>query len=83
MIDGPYIEELNDSKFPLRGSTNQQIYFSTKNGREIQTISSTRAEDAKCILSGQNDFCRNPETLLLIVRFAEGNDANDTNQKVL
>lgn len=27
LIDGPYIEELNDSKSSLRGSTNQQIYF--------------------------------------------------------
>jgi anaerobic ribonucleoside-triphosphate reductase activating protein len=30
LIDGKYIEELNDNAIPLRGSTNQNIYYKNK-----------------------------------------------------
>ncbi len=50
LIDGKYIDEKNDNKIPLRGSTNQKIYYLTpnkqkeyekymkENGRKVQNV---------------------------------------------
>lgn len=37
LIDGRYIDELNDGKCVLRGSTNQQLYFFNQEKKEIYT----------------------------------------------
>ncbi len=46
LIDGPYIEQLNDNR-GLRGSSNQQIYYLTDRLRGVDLQGSPRAAEVK------------------------------------
>lgn len=53
LIDGPYVDTLNDNQVPLRGSTNQCIHYWNPNKRELYERYMARG---RCI---QNVFLNN------------------------